>query len=417
MPPKRRPGGSSQLVAMAPTAAGRAELQQTKKPWNNAFTPVREGARPVGDNSGSPDSSSVTSPVFSVESGSSPSHTLSSAKGRDRAEIVVVEEVMEGPTDSKKPTKRDDDAQLDGSRLRQRALALRAQRLPLEPCSSTHNEVKPSVPAATYSSTSENFPRTARISSSNGTSAAKSSSRSEAVDLLYNAKSPTPLEAQSAVIITELLQESNAILAEKEALKERLLDLELKEQQRLQEPAPWRVSRSQSAAPASKPSSETDTRSADGVSAGPRATRSAPQHKVPLRAAARGGVERVANAKRLAARARQMRQTRSSPSGVSPRWRSVPPPSSPTPAAKTVGAPAATSSLSARAKELSAKFGNNDSGAQRSISIGSTSPGVSSPLGKPTARLTSGLSLKSRVESLQDARSSSVNGRRQAKGK
>jgi hypothetical protein len=324
-------------------------------------------------------------------------------KERDRAEIVVVEEVVEAPTHSQNPAKRDD-AQLDGSRLRQRAIALRAQRIPLQPCSSAHNEAKISVPAASVSSTLESSPRTATACSSNGASAENPACRSEAVDLLYSAKSPTPLEAQSAAIITELLQESNAILAEKEALKERLLELERHEQQRLQEPAPWRVPRSQSTVSAQNTSSEAERGSADGVRADPRATRSAPQHKVPLRAAVRGGVERVANAKRLAARARQMRQTRSSPSGASPRWRSVPPPGSPTPAGKNVGAPAATSSLSARAKELSAKFASNDSSAtQRSTSSRSKSPGDST-----AARTASGLSLKSRVESLQDARSSSA---------
>ena len=400
MPPKRRPSGASPRMAVAPTGTGRPELQQRKMPWNNAFTPVRD----VGGKS-SPDD--ATSPVFSVQSGCSPTQALRSTEKSDRVEIVVVEEAVSnqraGPvtfavfgdlaakeTEAHQPGQNPaerDNTRLDGSRLRQRALNLRAQRLPLGPGSSSHNEPNSSTAAPT------------------------------AVDLLYGAQAPTPLEAESAAIITELLHESSTILAEKDALKQRLLDLGRHEQRRLQEPAPWRVPRSQSALTAKKTSSESDTRTSDGARAGPRATRSAPQHTLPLRAAARGGVERVANAKRLVARARQLQQTRSSQSSASPKVGLSPPPGSPTPAARTVTAPAATSSLSERAKELSAKFSSDGSGAaQRSSS--SSSSGVSfglSASGKPAMRTTSGLSLKSRVESLQESRSSSLNGSSDAK--
>ena len=405
MPPKRRPSGASPRMVAAPTGAGRAELQQRKTvetPWNNAFTPVRAPSE-VGRSS--PDD--ATSPVFSVKSGCSPTQALSSTEESDRVEIVVEEEAVPnqraGPVtfavfgnpaakvvEALKPGQNSaerDNAHLDGSRLRQRALNLRAQRLPPGPDNSSYNESKSSTAAPT------------------------------AVDLLYGAKTPTPLEAESAAIITELLHESNTILAEKDALKQRLLDLERHEHRRLQEPAPWRVPRSQSALTAKKTSSESDARSTDGARAGPRATRSAPQHTLPLRAAARGGVERVANAKRLVARARQLQQTRSSQSSASPKVGRSPPPGSPTPAARPATAPAATSSLSERAKELSAKFSSDGSGAaqhSRSRSSSSVSFGVSA---SAATRTTSGLSLKSRVELLQDSRSSSLNGSRDAKVK
>ena len=178
MPPKRRPSGASPRMAVAPTGTGRPELQQRKMPWNNAFTPVRD----VGGKS-SPDD--ATSPVFSVQSGCSPTQALRSTEKSDRVEIVVVEEAVSnqraGPvtfavfgdlaakeTEAHQPGQNPaerDNTRLDGSRLRQRALNLRAQRLPLGPGSSSHNEPNSSTAAPT------------------------------AVDLLYGAQAPTPLEA------------------------------------------------------------------------------------------------------------------------------------------------------------------------------------------------------------------------------
>ena len=473
-PKRRPSGCSPRALAAPAAVAAPSELLHSKAaavgatttatPWNSAFTPVRA----PGTKRSSP---AAASPVFSVDSSCSPiqapsptepeakvtgghaagkqrlewaerllvqlteqqpqpqpqpqqpqppsavanSSTADSHEDAETAALLVVEETSRSPLGSPIGGSHSSEAQQQqqqqgGSRLRQRALSLRAKRMPSAPYISVHDETAGSSPTA--GSAPMQSPRrasspsvataTSSVSSHDGDSGLGSTSCSSAVDLIYSGSAPTLLEAESAAVITELLRESNTILAEKEALERRVANLERREQRRLQEPAPWRVERTQSAFVTRPRSTSSTSRSPSKTTAdatvttarAPRTTTSAPQSRLALRGAAGGGVERVANAARLAARAKQLRQRRSSSSsGSSPRLGGgSPPPASPKPAGAATDVATAASSLASRARGLSAKFERK----------GGPTAAAAAP--EPAS---TGLSLTAKLKRLQETRSSS----------
>lgn len=294
MPPKRRPGsspGSSLGSPAAPGVAAATTLQRAAKaatPWSGAFTPVK---RQVEFAAPSPSrAADAASPVFSVDSRASPTGSASSSPkdaAADKKEQVewsdallaerpgavaasnagsgsvwravpaavnssaTEEEVLllaEQPDDTGEEEPNTPGAG-SGAQLRQRALGLRAKRLPAVPYISIHADGG---------------------DASGDASSALDTSCASAVDLIYSTA------------------------AEVAAL----------------EPPPWRFDRTRSAGRVARTASESSSAS---FGPRPRVTTSAPQpSRAPLRGAERGGVVRVVNAARLVARAKQLQETRSS---------------------------------------------------------------------------------------------------------
>jgi len=354
-------------------------------PWSGAFSPVAAAAR-----------RQASSPVFSVGSGASPTpgddakaplanvkrlHELASGKhvawadqqppateeGSDSDE----EELLFPPASAEKAKAADAGADAGGARVRQRALSLRSKRLPAVPYISIHssNDAVPrsaSAPTASAAAGSSEAPPAARTRS-------EGSGRASAVDLIYGgaARPATALEAESATVIKELLAETEGILAEKQALEQRLAEMELAEVQRRLEPAPWRTMRTgsrRSPQPAATAERSTSAASARTSSAPSKATT---KSTAPLRGVVGGGVERVSNAARLVSRVKKLQASRSSSASsadTSARraadrsWASAPPSSPPLSAAastaavgRSKSAPAGTAPLTARAKQLAAQ--------------------------------------------------------------
>ena len=365
-------------------------------PWSGAFSPVAtaETAR------------QANSPVFSVGSGASPTsagdddpkaplanvkrlHELASGKHVAWADqqpkrppaAEVAEEGSESDEEEllfppagaeKEKAGADAGADAGGARVRQRALSLRAKRLPAVPYISIHSsgDAVPrsaSAPLASATTGSSEAPPAARTRS-------EGSGRASAVDLIYGAaaRPATALEAESATVIKELLAETEGILAEKQALEQRLAEMELAEVQRRLEPAPWRTLRTgsrRSPQPAATAERSTNSASARTSSAPSKATT---KSTAPLRGAVGGGVERVSNAARLVSRVKKLQASRSSSASSSAdtsarraadrSWASAPPSSPPLSAAastaavgRSKSAPAGTAPLTARAKQLAAQ--------------------------------------------------------------
>ena len=358
--------------------------------WSGAFSPVAAARR------------QASSPVFSVGSGASPIpagddakaplanvkrlHELASgkhvawadqqAKQLPAAEVTAEvgsdsdeEELLFPPASEEKAA--DAGADAGGARVRQRALSLRSKRLPAVPYISIHssNDAVPrsaSAPTASAAAGSSEAPPARTRSEGSG--------RASAVDLIYGgaARPATALEAESATVIKDLLAETEGILAEKQALEQRLAEMELAEVQRRLEPAPWRTMRTgsrRSPQPAATAERSTSAASARTSSAPSKATT---KSTAPLRGAVGGGVERVSNAARLVSRVKKLQQSRSSSASSSAdtsarraadrSWASAPPSSPPLSAAastaavgRSKSAPAGTAPLTARAKQLAAQ--------------------------------------------------------------